>query len=213
MRVTIAEELLLLAHNEKEGRQLINSIQLDPALAGAILAELAVNGRVELTEKKLTVKDPTPLGDAELDATLARIVADGKDRTPSWWVQRLQSHKLRHRLLERLADAGVLTEERGKVLGIFPTRRWPEAQPGVEADIRERISAVLAGAEPDPRTGVLIAITKVVGLTRKIFPNASKERVKEITEGAWAAEAVAKTIAAINAGVVITTTVTVVAIS
>ncbi|MEV0382956.1 GPP34 family phosphoprotein [Nonomuraea sp. NPDC050643] len=214
MSVTIAEELLLLAHDEEKGRPLINSMQLDPALAGAILAELAINDRVELSEKKLTVKDRTPLGDDELDATLERIVADGKDRKPTWWVQKLQSHKLRHRLLERLADSGVLTEERGKVLGIFPTRRWPESHPGVEADIRERVSAVLAGADPDARTAVLIAITQAAGLTRKIFPGASKQRVKEITEGAWAADAVAQTIAAINAAAIITaSTVAVVASS
>ncbi|MER7618722.1 GPP34 family phosphoprotein, partial [Nonomuraea wenchangensis] len=31
------------------------------------------------------------------------------------------------RLLTRLAEAGVLTEQRSKVLGIFPVTRWPEA--------------------------------------------------------------------------------------
>jgi hypothetical protein len=198
MTVTIAEELLLLAYGA-DGRQLLNTTQLDPALAGALLAELAVEDRVELSDKKLRVKDPAPLGDAELDATLARIAQEGKERNPAWWVQRLQSHKLRKRLLTNLAESGVLTEERGKVLGIFPITRWPEAHPGVEADVRERVSAVLAGADPDARTAVLIAITHAAKLDRKAFPEADKKRVKEIAEGAWAADAVAKTIAAINA--------------
>ncbi|WP_327586640.1 GPP34 family phosphoprotein [Nonomuraea sp. NBC_00507] len=198
MTVTIAEELLLLAYKE-DGKPLINSTQLDPALAGAILAELAVADRVELSNKKLTLKDPAPVGDDELDATLTRIAAERKDRTPQWWVQRLHSAKLRTRLLTKLASAGVLTEERGKVLGLFPITRWLEAQPGVEANVRERISAVLAGADPDARTAVLIAIMHAAKLDRKAFPGTSKARVKEIAEGAWAGDAVAKTIASINA--------------
>ncbi|MFD1547624.1 GOLPH3/VPS74 family protein [Nonomuraea guangzhouensis] len=203
MSVTIAEELLLLAYSEEEGKQLISATQLDPALGGAILAELAVNERVALSGKKVSVVSATPLGDDELDATLARIAAEGKERRPDWWVQRLHSTKLRRRLLTRLAESGVLTEERGKVLGVFPTTRWPEADGRVEAEVRQRVGDVLAGAEPDARTAVLIAVMYAAKLDRKAFPGASRKRVKEIAEGEWAGDAVAKTIAAINSVVVI----------
>lgn len=204
MTVTIAEELLLLALDEEEGKQLIGGVQLHPALGGAILAELAAAGRVELADDKVTVTDPTPLGDAELDAALARMAEDGKARKPAWWVQRLQSDKLRRRLLTRLAEAGVLAEERGRILGVFPTTRWPEADPQVEADVRERVTAVLAGADPDERTATLIAIMHAAKLDRKAFPGADRERVKEIAEGEWAGQAVAKTIAAITAAIAVT---------
>jgi hypothetical protein len=206
MSVTIAEEILLLAHGEEDGRQLLAGTQLDPALAGALLAELALADRIELQEKKVLVKDATPLGDAELDAALARIAESGKERKPAWWVQRLQSSKLRLRLLTRLAEAGVLTEERGKVLGIFPTTRWPEADGSVEAQVRQRVAGALAGDAPDPRTAVLVAVTHAAKLDRKAFPGADKERVKQIAAGAWEAEAVAQTIAAINAAVAIIVT-------
>ncbi|MEU8250221.1 GPP34 family phosphoprotein [Nonomuraea sp. NPDC048916] len=206
MNVTIAEELLLLAYTEDEGKQLIGASQLDPALAGAILAELAVNDRIELSGKKVSVKDPTPLGDEELDATLARITAEGKERKPVWWVQRLHSTKLRRRLLTRLAESGVLAEDRGKVLGVFPTTRWPETDGSVEAQVRERVASALGGADPDARTAVLIAVMHAAKLDRKAFPGADKDRVKEIAEGAWAGDAVAKTIAAINSVIVIAAT-------
>ncbi len=209
--MTIAEELLLLAHGEDDGKQLLSTTQLDPALGGALLAELALAGRLELTEKKVTVKDPAPLGDAELDAALARIAESRKEHKPAWWVQRLQSRKLRLRLLTRLAEAGVLTEERGKVLGIFPTTRWPEADGSAEAQVRERVAAVLGGAEPDPRTAVLIAVMHASKLDRKAFPGADKQRVKQIATGSWEAEAVAQTIAAIHASVSVAVTAGVVA--
>ncbi|NRQ31566.1 GPP34 family phosphoprotein [Nonomuraea sp. NN258] len=206
MTMTIAEELLLLAYSEEEGKQLIAAAQLDPALGGAILAELAVAGRVELSDKKVAVIDPTPLGDEELDSALARMAAEDKERKPVWWVQKLYSSKLRRRLLTRLAENGVLAEERGKVLGIFPTTRWPESNPEVEAGVRARVAHALSGEDPDARTAVLIALMHVSKLDAKAFPGADRRRVKEIAEGAWAADAVAKTIAAINSVIVIAAT-------
>ncbi|WP_084962689.1 GOLPH3/VPS74 family protein [Thermoactinospora rubra] len=201
MSVTIAEELLLLAHSEDEGRQLIDSTSLDAALSGAILAELALGGRVDLEGKKVAVRDATPLGDEELDAALARIAEDGKERKPDWWIHKFHSAKLRKRLLTRLADRGALSERKGKVLGVFPTTRWPEADGRIEAGVRERVASALAGADPDARTAVLVAIMHACKLDRKAFPGADKDRIKQIAEGRWAGDAVAKTIAAINAAV------------
>ncbi|GAA0953184.1 GOLPH3/VPS74 family protein [Nonomuraea longicatena] len=206
MNVTIAEEVLLIAHTDQEGKSLVSTTQLGLTLAGAVLAELALNGRVELSKKRVTLKDRSPLGDPELDAVLGRVAEDGKDRTPSSWVQKIQSDKLRTRLLTRLADAGVLTEQSGKVLGIFPTTRWPEADGSIEAEVRARVGDALDGAEPSPRTAVLISLLHSTGLIRKAFPGAAKRRVKEIVEGEWAGEAVAKTIAGINAAVIVTVT-------
>src|ERR1044072_1906891 len=107
---TIAEEVLLLAYDEEQGRQLIGSSERDAPLGGALLAELTVGGRIDLADKKVTVLDATPVGDEELDAALARIAAESKARKPEWWVQRLHSGKLRRRLLSRLAERGVLDE-------------------------------------------------------------------------------------------------------
>ncbi|MFI6602925.1 GPP34 family phosphoprotein [Nonomuraea sp. NPDC050536] len=207
MTVTIAEELLLLAYTEEEGKPVISGVQLDTALAGALLAELAVTERVELSKKKVAVRDATPLGEAELDAALARMSEDGKERKPAWWVQKLQSGKLRNRLLTGLAERGVLSEEHRKVLGMFPSTRWPEADPSVEQEVRDRVSSALAGGDPEPRTAVLIALVHAAKLDRKAFPGASKERIKQIAEGAWAADAVAQTIAAINSAIMVAMTV------
>lgn len=204
--MTIAEEVLLLAHSEEEGKQLIGAAQLDAALGGAILAELALAGRVELSEKKVTVTSGVPLGDDELDAALNRMAEDGKARKPVWWVQKLYSSKLRKRLLERLAARGVLAEEKAKVLGLFPTTRWPEVDGTVEAEVRSRVASALAGAEPEARTAVLVAVLHAATLDRKAFPGADKKRIKEITEGQWAGEAVASTIHAINSVIMIAAT-------
>ncbi|MBG0827052.1 GPP34 family phosphoprotein [Planomonospora sp. ID67723] len=195
----IAEEVLLLAHEEIEGKQLVSSAHLDSALGGALLADLAVNGRIALNGKKVVVTDTTPVGNEELDAVLARIAGDPKERKPETWVYKLQSGKLRKRLLAGLAERGVLSENHRRILGIFPSTRYPELDPSVERGIREHVQSVLAGAAPDSRTAALIAVLRAAKIDRKAFPGLDKKRVKEITEEEWIGEAVAKHIASMNA--------------
>jgi hypothetical protein len=200
---TIAEEVLLLAYSEAEGRQLVGSSELDAALGGALLAELAIHDRIDLAGKRVTVRDPASLGDEELDAALARIAGESRERKPEWWVQKLHSTKLRKRLLSRLAERGVLREEQYRILGIFPATRYPERDPSIEQGVRERVQSVLSGTDPDKRIAVLVAVLHAAKIDRKAFPGASKKRIREITEGEWAGAAVAKTIASINAAVMV----------
>ncbi|GII95845.1 hypothetical protein Ssi02_60760 [Sinosporangium siamense] len=194
--------MLLLAYSEDEGKLLIGGTQVDAALGGAILAELALLGRIAFVDKKVVVQDATPVDDEELNDALTRIAEDKKTRKPDWWVYKLHSWKLRKRLLTRLADRGVLGEEQVKIMGLFPSTRYPERNPSVELAVRERVQNVLSGADPDERVAVLVAVLVGCQLVRKVFPDASKARLKEITEGDWAGEAVKNTIASINAVVI-----------
>lgn len=59
--MTIAEEVLPLACRDDTGTPLIGSAGLDAALAGAVLAELTLNGRIDLEGKKVVVTDPLRL--------------------------------------------------------------------------------------------------------------------------------------------------------
>ncbi|GIH75228.1 GOLPH3/VPS74 family protein [Planobispora longispora] len=195
----IAEEVLLLAYEETEGKQLVTSAYLDSAIGGALLAELALNGRIALDGKKVVVKDAGPLGNEELDAALTRIAEDAKERRPESWVYKLQSGKLRKRLLTGLAERGVLGENHRKILGIFPSSRYPELDPSVELEVRGRVQSVLDGAEPDERTIMLIAVLRAAKIDRKAFPGVDKKRVKELTEDVWVGKAVAKHIASMHA--------------
>ncbi|WP_432928103.1 GOLPH3/VPS74 family protein [Microbispora sp. CA-135349] len=206
MTLTIAEEVLLLAYREDTGKPVIGSVELDCALGGALLAELAVRGRVDLDGAKVVPVDHTRLGEEELDATLTRIAEEPRPHKADWWVGKLRAGRLRKRLLTRLAARGVLNEQQSKILGIFPTTRYPELDPSPEKGVRERVQSVLAGAEPDERTAVLIAVMHAAKLDRKAFPDAPKGRIKEIAQGQWTGEAVRKTIASVHAAVAAATT-------
>jgi hypothetical protein len=83
----IAEEYLLLALDDKTGKPLIGSDRLEPALGGALIAELALLERIGVTPKeagwskrgRVAITSLKPTDDPELDAALQRLAeSEGK---------------------------------------------------------------------------------------------------------------------------------------
>jgi hypothetical protein len=208
----IAEDLLLLLYDDESGKPITRAPVLDYALAGAVLIELTMLGKLdvagegeEVKRGRLKVLDVSPTGDAILDERLS-YVAGKAGKRPEDQVGRL-SKKLREQLLARLAERGVLTAEEGKVLGIFPTTRWPAKDAWHEAEVRSALESVLrVGASPDQRTGALIALLSALNVVPKVVTDAVdksalKKRAKQIAESDWAADAVKKAVTEMQAAV------------
>ncbi|MFG3688846.1 GPP34 family phosphoprotein [Micromonospora sp. NPDC047740] len=215
--LTLADELVLLAYDDA-GTNRLGRPHLDYGLAGAVLLELTLAGRVEVVEGRLAVVDPTPVGHPVLDEALARVGAEGKRRRPKDWVGRL-ARQLSDRVLAGLVEAGVLRRESDRVLGLFPRTRYPSptgGEPVPETQARRRMhAAVVADGPVDARTAALIALSRSVGLDRKLFPDLPKDRVKarlaEITAGDWASAATRKAIEETQAAVLTAITAAVIA--
>jgi hypothetical protein len=202
----LAEELLLLALDDETGRVGVN--QIDRGLAGAVLLELALLGRVRVAEKgedvragRLVLVPGPPPSHPVLAEGLA--VLDGREgRKPEHVIDKL-AKGLRDRLADGLVHAGVLRHEKRRVLGVFPTHRLPALDVTHEAAVRERIAAALSGAAPDERTAALIALLSALKAVTSVFEvpdkRAARRRAKEIAEGQWAATAVRKAVEAVYA--------------
>lgn len=215
----IAEDLLLLLYDDESGKPITGSPGLDYALAGAVLIELTLLGKVDIAkageetkEGRLKVLDATPTGDPVLDGRLA-ILAEKSGLKPKNLMGKL-SKKLRDEVLARLAERGILTADKDKVLGLFPVTRWPAQDAQHEADLRAGLGNVLKlGAQPDERTGALIALLSALNVVPKVITDAVdkkalKRRAKEIAESAWAADAVRKAVQEMQAAVTATIVVT-----
>lgn len=81
----LAHQITLLAINEQTGR-VRNRGQLKLAAAGATLAELAMQERVSLVDKKVQVHDARPIGDPLLDAML-RVLGTHPAHRPARIIQ------------------------------------------------------------------------------------------------------------------------------
>ncbi|MFI6677908.1 GPP34 family phosphoprotein [Kribbella sp. NPDC050470] len=208
----IAEDLLLLLYDDESGKPITGSPGLDYALAGAVLIELTMLGKLdvagegeEVKRGRLKVLDATPTGDGILDERLA-YVAGKPGKRPKDQIGRL-SKKLREQVLARLAERGVLEADQDKVLGLFPVTRWPAKDARHEAEMRTALESVLkVGTTPDERTGALVALLSALNVVPKIVTDAVdkkalKHRAKEIAESDWAADAVKKAVSEMQAAV------------
>jgi hypothetical protein len=216
----IAEEFLLLSLDDETGKPMLGSDRLGPALGGALVAELALMERIGVTPHdagwnkrgRITITNLTPTDDTELDEALRKLAeSEGKklkDVLSDFASKKVRlSYKLRERLLERLAKAGVLKRQEGTVLGFIPQTTWPVGDVAAEYDVRQRLqSTLVSGFTPTERTLVLIALLQVTGLLPKVVTTddkrALKARAKQLTEGDWAAKAVKDAIDEVTAATV-----------
>jgi hypothetical protein len=209
----LAEDLLLLALDDETGRSRVDGSSLPVGLGGAVLLELALAGRVEVekqggvfSRERVLVRDSAPLDDPVLTDGLALV--GEKPRSPQDLVNRL-GKGLQRRLQERLAERGVLRQESGRLLGIFPHERWPADDSRHEDEVRRRLHEVLVvGTTPDERTAALVALLSALDHAHKVLEGldgparrAVRRRAKEVAEGAWAADAVRGAIQAMQAAV------------
>jgi hypothetical protein len=217
----IAEDLALLLYDDVSGKPITGSPGLDYALAGAVLIELTLLGKVDIAEAgesvkagRLKVLDTRPTGDAILDERLT-LLASKPGARPKDLMRKLSSN-LRYQVLARLAERGVLEQDKGKVLGLFPVTRWPAKDARHEAEVRTGLDNVLKlGTQPDERTAALIALLSALNTVPKVVTGvvdkkALKQRAKEISESEWAATAVRKAVqevqAAVTAAIVVAST-------
>lgn len=203
--VTLAEEVVLLAYDD-DGVARGTGQHLDFGLAGALLLDLVLAGRIDVVGRHVAVVDPTPTGDDLVDAVLRRIGTDRTPRRPKDWISRL-AKGVRPPVIRRLIDAGVLRQETDKVLWVFSLTRYPPCdgvEPATETDARRRMRTAVTGTGPvDPRTAALCGLVSALGWEKRLFPDLPrgqlKARLKEIRQGSWAPEAVKKAIEEVQA--------------
>jgi len=183
------EEVLLLALRDREGTIPFGSAYTF-AVAGALLAELVVRRRIELSgvAKKRTVQltDSKPVGEEVLDDALSRIVRARRTASATTWVGRLaQLSRLKHRVAERLCHRGILRREEREVLLLFRRYVYPTIHPEPERRIVERLRTAIFthSHDTDARTLVLLSISHRAGLLPMVFDRGEvKQRRKWIEE-------------------------------
>ena len=198
----LATDLLLLALDDERGTVLPQAaIGLDYGLAGAVVMELALRGRISLDGDVVSTIGAVP-DDALLDDALRAIAATpGKDLSHWVWHLSRDLGGLRQRLLDRLVARGTLEKRERRVLLLFHQNVYPERDARVEHDIRARVdAALLQGETPDAPTACLIHLAAACRVTDAIYPRdqhkAIKARIAGLDDaGAAGANAVAALVA------------------
>lgn len=212
----LAEDLLLVLFQPDSGT-IAGENTLYYVLAGAVLADLALNESVTTTT--------TASGSVSVEAVEGRAPSDEILRS-AWdyasdnavGIQtRLAAigPTLRQPLLERLIARGDIREENGKVLGLFKITTLKDGGNGRRSGlIRDVRNVLVDGVEPTPRVAALAALMWRSGTLQQFDPDipwspAVITRAQELERGYWSAggstpavaRATAATIAIIEATV------------
>ena len=172
-----AEEILLLLIDEKRGDLVpLPQWPLACALAGAILTDLELEGRIDTDPARLVLLDSTPLDDDLLDPVLAEVASASEVRDARAWVEHIadRGDEIRGKTLARLITRGILEgEEDGSVSllpGVSRTRRYPSLDQAVREDVRLRVMRVLFSDDiPDPRDVVIIGLADACGVFERLL--------------------------------------------
>ena len=207
--LTLPQELYLLALHEEKGRVPTSlSASLHYVLGGAILAELILQGRVGLDDKrKAVVVNNTMFGDDDLlNEGLERIQASGRHHRATYWVSTFSEtiKKLEKRLAGRLVDQGVLRKEEKRFLGVVPYEAYPAQDASARFWIKQHLRSVALGGEaPDAHTAVLLSLVCTCDLLERVFTRdelkTARRKIEALTSGEVIGEAVQQAIETIEA--------------
>ena len=210
----ILEDYLLLTLDDVTGKAVGDTSFREQVAAGALLVELALLGRADLAGDgdggrvgRIVVRDASPTGNALLDEALD-VVRAKEGSTPKALVAPIAKLRPAARAVAALAERGVLRREEGRVLGIFPTTRWPAADSRHEDAVRADLRRVLVeGQAPDARAAAIVALLAATGQAGRVLATGGSgadggpertpagrrdvdARAREIARGSWASEAV-----------------------
>ncbi|MDP2173773.1 MAG: GPP34 family phosphoprotein [Candidatus Cloacimonadaceae bacterium] len=173
-----AEELILIAIDDESGDfHRMTSLNFNLALVGALLADLGLKERIDVSENYLHIVGEGHTGDQVLDNVLD-VLKDCETPCDTGKLIRYLFNtmdKLKENLLASLEQKGIVACRESKFLWLFNKRRYPVIDNREEIEALTHIrKAVLTDDPPDPKDLALIALIDICDLMDKIF---SKEEL------------------------------------
>ncbi|MDO8289518.1 MAG: MFS transporter [Parvibaculum sp.] len=178
----LVEEFLLLTLEDEGGEfDSIPDTQLNCGLAGAVLMDLALKGRIDSDLHQLWVSDAAPTGAKVPDAVLAEIVKEPVPLDARGWISRFAKDAsfIRDGALASLINQGVLRQEDRTYMWVMKGRRYPTSGGTERQEAKRRILTLLFNDElPDPADICLVALADACGVFERILSPSSLREVR-----------------------------------
>ncbi len=182
----MSEQVLLLSLDDETGAVESGVVAQHYGLASAVLMDLVLAGRIATEGENVVVRDQRPVGEEVLDDVL-RLLCASDVQPLAHWVRTITGRgEIVEALRNRLIASGILEKVEKKFLWIIKTNRFPMIDGQAEANIRNRIQAILMDSQPpNERETLLLGIIKACGLDRVILgPDGQRKcaaRLDELT--------------------------------
>lgn len=171
---TIPEMLLLMSIHEAKGT-LFNSANewLKPGLAGAILAELALEGKIQSTSNhRLRVVDDSPLENEIFNKVIGILKETEKERKFGYWIATLseKADKYQEKYIQSLIQKGVFTEDDERLQWMVPSPVEPDAKASTKYLLNKHLRGiVLAQEDYEKRDLALLSLVRACNLLDLVF--------------------------------------------
>ncbi len=176
--MNLVHELILLLLNEDSGYfHQVPGWNMNCAVIGAGLAELALLGRIDMDQDQLFVTDPATVDDPHLDAILKEIGDEPQRRNTRYWIEHLsgRSEAIMAAALDNLEEVGILVHHNGGfwslAQGAWRTDAYATPDHIPSEFVKDRIAKVLLSGEiPHPTDAILVALANSCHVLHLIFP-------------------------------------------
>ncbi|RUO43962.1 hypothetical protein CWE15_01910 [Aliidiomarina taiwanensis] len=210
--LTLYQAIMLLSLCEEKGT--MNGMYVEYATAGALAAELLLLGRIQVQEdnkNRVAVVTESSTGDALLDEALALIAKSKRPKKLKDWIFKLGGIKdLKHKVANSLAESGIVSADKEKILWLFERRVYPEINPIPEQQLRQAMRQLVLdeNQEVDSRTAIVTALANSAKLLPQVFSKQElrqhKKRIQQLERGELVSQAAKETVQAIQAAIMIT---------
>lgn len=209
--LALHEQIMLLVLTRRDG-SLLETTHYQYAVAGGILAQLVLDGYVELEAGSsgplVTVIRSEPMGDPVLDDALEQLRDGTRRASPRRWIGRFaEDEELHLRVTRQLCRKGVVDEHPGRARLIFLRSVYVDLDPDTKESVVEGVRQAIFGDGPvDVRTAVVTALAGAGDVLRYVFDPgevlARGPHIRALVDNAETGEAVREALREAEAAVV-----------
>ncbi len=169
--VSICEVLFLLALDDQEGNIIESAAgALESAIAGAILAELALQHRIDLVNGRVVVTDQTPVEHPVLNKAVDAILDTSRARKVRYWINTLTYKKFQEEIGQYLVEIGMLVRNKKRLRLATPLGENSAGLVSARLQMKTRLrEIVLVGKPPEFSEKVLLALLYHSRLLKLVF--------------------------------------------
>jgi len=215
-----AEKFLMIAHHPEKGRFMISGIFIQYGIAGAILLDMTLEERIDITDKRLVLKIPGTSADPHINEVISLMSHDPRPRRVEYWVRKLARHynKYKRQVLAGLANKRMVRIEERKFLGLIPYRRSYLIESYTRSNlVRQLKNELLTTTRELSSSNMAIAglieacrMHRILSDDREELKNI-RSRLKKIIKESPVSDAVSQTISQVQAAIITSVTAAIVA--
>jgi len=200
--LTLADEIIVLMLRDDTGAiKPARAASANIAIAGGLLMELALLGRIDTDLTSLFIVDPNPVGDELLDHVLREIAAKPVKRSSVWWINQfgVRGGDLSRTVLGRLVEAGILREEDRQFLWVLSRRAYPKNSGREEREAKARLmSVIFDDVVPTARDTLLLSLADSTGVLEDMLSSGEMDKASTRIAQVVALEEIGRSVRAVE---------------